>query len=147
MLLIPLAWVHLIAELLQQHLFAGGDVGESGLQVLHYPDHIIHKSCVMKSAGVHLKPVKLRQRVVLLYLPELVAEAGSVFRVVIEDYAFPGGYNVIPSVSRSPKMRVFLRIGIVDSLKNIQQVVLLVFILDTLFYERLVTLIRAVQIR
>ena len=147
MLLIPLARVHLIAELLQQHLFAGGDVGKPGLEILHHPDHIIHKSCVMKSAGVHLKPVKLRQCKVLLHLPELVAEAGSVFRVVIEDNAFPGGYDVVPSESRRPQTRVLLRIGIIDSLKNIQQVVLLVFILDTLFYEGTITLVGAVQIR
>lgn len=44
-------------------------------------------------------------------------------------------------------MRVLLRIGIIDSLKNIQQVVPLVIVLDTLFYERPVTLIRAIQIR
>lgn len=123
MLLVALRRVHPVAIFLVELLFAQGHVGEACFQVIHDPPHIVHKTAVAHSAGIHLPVVKFIEVVVFLYLPKLVAQTGTAPVLAVEDDGLPGLDNGLPFMFLGNQHHVLGRVGIVDPHKDIQQVV------------------------
>ena len=75
-------------------------MSQARLKIVHHPPHIVDKTAIAHAALHNLPSVKIGKLVVLLHLPELIAEARPVAVVAVEDDRLAGFAYVLVIMRR-----------------------------------------------
>ena len=121
-------------------------MSKAGLLVLDDPDHVVDEADVVEPAGVDLEVVEIIEVVVLLHLPELVAQACAEAWPVVEDDGLPRRHDRVPFRPARTEPDVLRRIAEGYALEKVEKIVAKISGREDLLDEVAVVLIGAGEV-